>query len=154
MGDRAIEQNQAKGRDIGLRLSVVARLMRQDFDRRIASLGVTRSQWTMIVVVARQPGATQRQIAEILEMSEASAGRLIDRLCADGYLVRAERDDDRRARSVTITEKTQPLLECLADIGGASQKHVFRNFSDEELEQFGHLLDKLYANLQTGPGRG
>lgn len=154
MGDRAIEQDQAKGRDIGLRLSIVARLMRQDFDRRIANLGVTRSQWTMIVVVARQPGATQRQIAEILEMSEASAGRLIDRLCADGYLVRAERDDDRRARSVTITEKAQPLLESLADIGGASQRHVFRNFADAELKQFGHLLDKLYANLQAGPARG
>lgn len=128
--------------------------MRQDFDRRIASLGVTRSQWTMIVVVARHQGATQRQIAEILEMSEASAGRLIDRLCADGYLARTERDDDRRARSVSITDKAQPLLESLADIGLASQKHVFRNFSDEELEDFGKLLDKLYANLQTGALRG
>jgi MarR family transcriptional regulator, transcriptional regulator for hemolysin len=57
--------NDAK-RNIALRLTVLARLMRNRFDREVASLGITRSQWSMIVVVARNPGATQRTIAEAL----------------------------------------------------------------------------------------
>ena len=74
-------------RSIGLRLTVLARLLRNRFDREVSSLHVTRAQWTMIAAVARSPGASQRSIAEALEMSEASAGRLIDRLCAEGLLV-------------------------------------------------------------------
>ena len=122
-------------------------MMRQDFDRRIADVGVTRSQWSMIVAVARHPGSTQRQVAELLEMSEASAGRLIDRLCADGLLERQERNDDRRARSVFVTDKVKPMLEQLGEIAKASESRVFNGLSEEELEQMSALLDKVYRNL-------
>ena len=87
MSDEAIAEPASDlKRSIVLRMTVLARLLRSRFDRQVSSLNVTRSQWSMIAVVARKPGATQRMIAEMLEMSEASAGRLIDRLCADGLL--------------------------------------------------------------------
>src|ERR1700712_1435668 len=86
----AEDRSQTK-QEIAVRISVLARLLRSDFDRRLSDMNITRSQWGLIAVVARRPGSTQRSIAEILEMSEASAGRLIDRLCADGLLERRER---------------------------------------------------------------
>jgi MarR family transcriptional regulator for hemolysin len=121
--------------------------MRNNFDRKVAGLNVTRSQWAMIVVVARHPGATQRMISEALEMSEASAGRLIDRLCADGLLERRERADDRRARAIYLTDAAEPLLAKLAEIAKQSEEQYFQGFSAEELEQFEALLDKIYANV-------
>ena len=135
-------------RSIGIRLTVIARQLRNLFDRHVGDLNVTRSQWSMIVVVARRPGATQRTIAEALEMSEASAGRLIDRLCAEGLLRRRERDDDRRARAVYITEKAEPMLAKLADLAQLHEERLFRGFSDEELEQLLHFLDRIYRNAQ------
>jgi len=128
-------------------MTVISRMMRQDFDRRIANVGVTRSQWSMIVAVARHPGSTQRQVSELLEMSEASAGRLIDRLCADGLLERQERNDDRRARSVFVTDKAKPILEQLGEIARASEGRVFQGLSEDDLEQLSRLLDKVYRNL-------
>jgi len=133
--------------NIGLRLSIVAKMLRHDFDSRITGIGITRSQWSLIAVVASRPGATQRQIAEIMEMSEASAGRLIDRLCADGLLERRDREDDRRVRSVFITEASKPLLERLTHVANENEKRVFRNFSEEELDTLRSLLSKLYENL-------
>ena len=134
-------------RSIGLKLTVVARLLRNRFDREVASLHVTRSQWTMIAVVARAPGATQRTIAEALEMSEASAGRLIDRLCAEGLLERQERYDDRRARAVYLTKAAEPLLAKLAEIARAGEQHLYRGFSHEELEALQNYLDRIYKNI-------
>lgn len=128
-------------------MTVISRMMRQDFDRRIANVGVTRSQWSMIVAVARHPGSTQRQVSELLEMSEASAGRLIDRLCADGLLERQERNDDRRARSVFVTDKAKPILEQLGEIARASEGRVFQGLSEDDLGQLSRLLDKVYRNL-------
>lgn len=134
-------------RNIGLRLTVLARLMRSKFDRIVADLNVTRSQWSMIAVVARSPGATQRMIAEALEMSEASAGRLIDRLCADGLLERRDRDDDRRARAVYLTEAAEPLLAKLAEIAKQGEEQMFAGFSQEEVDRLEELLDRLYSNI-------
>lgn len=148
MSDTAVaEQALDSKRNIALRLTVLARLMRNSFDRQVASLNVTRSQWSMIVVVARNPGATQRTIAEALEMSEASAGRLIDRLCAEGLLQRQERYDDRRARAVYLTPAAEPLLAKLYEIGRKGEKAIFSGFSDAELETLEGYLERVYRNL-------
>jgi len=104
----------------------------------------------MIAVVARHPGATQRTIAESLEMSEASAGRLIDRLCADGLLERRDRDDDRRARAVYVTDAAEPLLARLADIAKNAEEQMFSGFSNAELEQLQNFVDRIYNNISKG----
>jgi MarR family transcriptional regulator, transcriptional regulator for hemolysin len=134
-------------RNISLRISVLARILRNNFDRQVSALNVTRSQWAMIAVVAHQPGATQRMIADSLEMSEASAGRLVDRLCTEGLLERRARDDDRRARAVYLTDAARPLLDRLSIIAGQNEDRLFRNFSEGELDTLRSLLDKLYCNI-------
>jgi MarR family transcriptional regulator for hemolysin len=137
-------------RHIGLRFTIIARMLRNNFDRQVVKLSVTRSQWAMIAVVSRSPGATQRTIAESLEMSEASAGRLIDRLCADGLLERRDRRDDRRARAVFLTPAAEPLLEQLATIARASEQRMFKGFNEEELESLGNFLNRIYDNVSRG----
>jgi MarR family transcriptional regulator, transcriptional regulator for hemolysin len=133
-------------RNVSLRLHIVARFIRKRFDRNLNNLGVTRSRWAMIVAAAHRPGSTQRTLAEALEMSEASAGRLVDRLCGDGLLRREERDDDRRARAVYVTDQARPMLDELAIMARVNEAAVFRGFSHEELQQFENFLDRLYAN--------
>ena len=137
-------------RAISLRFTVLARLLRNNFDRQVAGLHVTRSQWAMIAVVSHQPGATQRVISEALEMSEASAGRLIDRLCADGLLERRDRDDDRRARAVYLTPAAEPLLEKLAKIALETEDRMFLGFSHDELERLQTYVDRIYGNVLKG----
>ncbi len=132
---------------ISLQLTIVARKMRTMFDRQVASLGITRSQWSMIAVAAHHSGATQRLIAEALEMSEASAGRLIDRLCADGLLERRSRQDDRRAHAVYLTKDAQPLLNELTTAGRVLEARLFRGFEPADMAHLQRLLDRMYANL-------
>ncbi|AIT78710.1 MarR family winged helix-turn-helix transcriptional regulator [Novosphingobium pentaromativorans] len=143
-------EDEGARRKIALSLTVIARLMRNNFDRKVSALNVTRSQWAMIAVVSRIPGATQRVIAEHLEMSEASAGRLIDRLCAEGLLERRDRRDDRRARAVYLTDAAAPLLEQLQKIALASEDRMFNNFSDEEVDQLLDFMLRIYENVSRG----
>lgn len=129
--------------------------MRSNFDRVLAEMNITRSQWGLIAVVARRPGATQRTIAEVLEMSEASAGRLIDRLCVDGLLERRERDDDRRARAVYITAAAEPLLTQASEVAREMGVLIFRGLDHDELESLADLLGRVYDNVaKTAPWRG
>lgn len=128
-------------------MTVIARQLRKQFDHHLEDLGVTRSQWTAIAVVALRPGATQRIIAERLDMSEASAGRLVDRLCAEGLLERRAKEDDKRAYCVSLTAAARPILNRVGVEATKLEEESFRGMDESELAQLSALLDRLYDNM-------
>lgn len=134
-------------RRLSLSLTVIARHLRNRFDQSVTKLGVTRSQWTLIAVVANRPGCSQRTIAEILEISEAAAGRLIDRLCAEGLLERRARSDDRRAYSIYATEAAAPHMAIVSDIASRNEDETFAGLSEDQQEQLENLLQIVYNNV-------
>ena len=131
---------------------MIARQIRKLFDASVGGIGITRSQWTTIVVVSKRPGATQRAIAEVLEMSEASAGRVIDRLCADGMLERRPKADDRRAHTVWVTPAAAPVLDKLSKVATEHEQTVFAGLDEDELDTLERLLGKVYANVTERKG--
>lgn len=146
------EEVPERRRDLSRKLTVIARHLRNRFDQSVTKLGVTRSQWTLIAVVASRPGLTQRTIAEVLEISEAAAGRLIDRLCAEGMLERKARSDDRRAYSVYLTDAASPYLETLGGIARRNEEETFSGLSEDQLEMLDGLLALVYTNVAARGG--
>jgi MarR family transcriptional regulator for hemolysin len=134
-------------RSISLKLIVLARQLRIGFDHEVARIGVTRAQWTLIAAVSRNPGATQRTIAAALEVTEVTAGRLIDRLCDEGYLERRENPSDRRGYRVYLTSAAQPVLDQLGAIAQIQENELFQGFEDLDLARMETLLDMVYQNL-------
>lgn len=147
MSEGIFEEPTDLRRSASLKLTVIARQLRMHFDQSVARLGVTRSQWTVIAVAARNPGVTQRTIANALEISEASAGRLIDRLCADGLLERRAKDDDRRAHAVFLTEAGKSITSKLGVIARINEEAAFAGFREDDLKRLNALLDALSENL-------
>jgi MarR family transcriptional regulator, transcriptional regulator for hemolysin len=136
-----------RSRSVALKLSVVARQLRVSFDQSAETCGLTRAQWTVIAVVARNPGATQRTVAEALEVREITAGRLVDRLCEEGYLRRDANPSDRRAYCVHLTPAAEPLLAKLDDLARLHEARIFSGFESEALEKLDSLLDRIARNL-------
>jgi DNA-binding MarR family transcriptional regulator len=128
-------------------LSVVARQLHMSFDQSAEASGLTRAKWQLIAVVARNPGVTQRTIAEALEVREITAGRLVDRLCDEGYLRREANPSDRRAYSVYLTPAAQPLLNRLDELAKFHEGWIFAGFEPGDLEKLEALLDRLAGNL-------
>lgn len=138
---------ESRKRAVAVKMTVIARQMRQRFDQFVEGDGLTRGKWSVIVAVARSPGATQRTIASMLEITEVTAGQLIDRLCGDGYLERREHPKDRRAHCVHLTEKAQPLLGRLNEVAKAHEDQTFVGLSDADLERLEAMLDIVARNL-------
>jgi MarR family transcriptional regulator for hemolysin len=128
-------------------LTVVARQLRVTFDQSAEASGLTRAQWHLIAAVARNPGATQRIIAEALEVREITAGRLIDRLCDEGYLRRDANPSDRRAYCVYLTPVAQPVLDKLDELAKVHEAAIFAGFGGDDLERLDALLDAIARNL-------
>lgn len=74
----------------------VARLMRVDADKRARAHGMTRAQWVMMIHLERQPGLSQKELSELLEVEPITVARLVDRLETHGMVERRPDPRDRR----------------------------------------------------------
>src|SRR5271165_5318177 len=82
--------------DLLFLLHDVARLLRHEADRRASAHGMTRAQWVILFWLERQPGLSQKELAEILEVEPITVARLIDRLEGRGMVERRPDPRDRR----------------------------------------------------------
>ena len=132
---------------------MVARQLRISFDQRVERSGLTRASWQLIAAVARNPGATQRLIAEALEVREITAGRLIDKLCAEGILERREHPQDRRAYCVYLTSDAQPMLDKIDELAKVHEADIFAGFATADLDRLDELLEGIARNLAAARAR-
>ncbi|MFB0990775.1 MAG: MarR family transcriptional regulator, partial [Rhodospirillales bacterium] len=75
-------------RNFGFLTHDVARLMQNDFDRRVRTLGITRAQWRVLMWVYRTPGVSQSELADTLDVQKAALGRMLDRLADKEWIER------------------------------------------------------------------
>jgi len=136
-------------RHIGFLISDVARLMRTAFDRRVRRLGLTRSQWLVINRLYRRPGATQSELAEMLEVEKATAGRMVDRMEKKGWVVRRPDAADRRVNRLHLTAESDMLQMQLAQIADRTVDDALALLSAPERDQLAHSMRRVKRRLQT-----
>src|ERR1044072_8309828 len=107
---------------IGVVISDVARLLRTEFDRRVRRLGITRAQWLVLTRLHRRPGASHSQLAEMMEGEKPAAGRMIDRLVANGWVERRIPRDDRRVKRVYLTREAERVHQRIWRVAEATRQ--------------------------------
>src|ERR1700740_806587 len=90
---------------LGYLIHDVSRLRRMMFDRTLAPLGITRSQWWVLAFVSRKNGLPQTQLANELDVGKVALGALIDRLEAAGFVAPRGDPVDRRGSNVVFTQR-------------------------------------------------
>jgi len=134
-------------RNFGFILNDVARLMRTAFDRRVKSLGLTRSQWWVLNHLFRNDGVTQSELADILEVKKATLGRLLDRMEQKGWVRREGHAGDRRAKRVFLTEEVEPAIKAMRAAAADMRRDVLSGLGTAQQEQFVDALLTIKANL-------
>lgn len=132
---------------LGFLVSDVSRLMRRDFDRRARTIGLTRSQWSVLSHLSRCEGTKQAGLAEILEVTPITVARLIDRLEADGWVERRSHPCDRRARTLYLTDKGHQILAGLRELGQQTRERALTGLTDYDRERLVALLARVRCNL-------
>ena len=138
-------------RNFGFLLNDVARLMRTVYDRRVKSLGLTRSQWWVLNHLFRGDGVTQTELAETLEIEKPTLGRLLDRLEAKGWVRREDDATDRRAWRVYLTDEVGPAMRELRAVAAELRRDALAGLSAAERERFVDTLLAIKANLAKLP---
>jgi len=97
----------------------LARHLRLEADRRASAYGLTRAQWVILHWLERQPGLSQKELAEIVEVEPITIGRLIDRLEARDMVERRADPEDRRIWRLHLKP---PALPVLAELRGEREE--------------------------------
>ena len=134
---------------IGYAITDVGRLTRTLFERRVRRLGLTRSQWLVIARVHRHPGLSQSEIADLLEIAKAPAGRLIDRMEAKGWVSRRADPDDRRINRLHLTPAGQQLHTTVWPMAEATVDDALGDLSASERRTLTGLMLRVKATLQA-----
>ena len=133
--------------EVGFLLHDCARLMRKRFEQRVGSLGFTRSQWQVLVHLAKNEGIHQAGLADILEVEPISLMRILDRLEARGLVERRQHPRDRRVWLLHLTEAAHPILAILRGLGERTRVEVLAGFSEADQEHLIRSLEIVKTNL-------
>ncbi|HEX2335720.1 MAG TPA: MarR family transcriptional regulator [Hyphomicrobiaceae bacterium] len=134
---------------IGYTITDVGRLLRTVFERRVRAFGLTRAQWLIIARLHRRPGLSQSEIADLLEIEKAPAGRLIERMEAKNWLQRRSDARDRRVNRLYLTSKANRLHAAIWPIAEATVDEALRDLSPAERQRLSALMARVKMTLQA-----
>jgi len=125
----------------------IARLMRTVFARRVKALGLTRPQWLAIVRLKRRPGASQSELADMMEIDKAPAGKIVDRLEERGWIVRRADPVDRRINRIFLTDRGERVYALISPIAQATVYDALADLSEAEIALLNQLLARVKKRL-------
>ena len=136
-------------RDPVVLLSDLARALRTRADARARTHGMTLAQWMILVRLSRQPGMSQNELAQLVEVEPITVGRLVDRLEARGFVERRPDAHDRRVWRLHLTAAATPMLEEIAQVRAEMNEMLVASIPKKTLDAAIDCLLAMKANLAT-----
>ena len=137
--------------DLLILLNDVGRMLRTEGDRRARAQGMTRAQWVMLIQLNRQPGLSQKELAELLEVEPITVARLVDRLEARQLLERRPDPADRRVWRLHLLPAAQAVLDHLAGERESMNEMLTARLSPETVDIVTEALLAMRATLSRRP---
>ena len=96
----------------------------QDFKRALKELDMTPAQFSVMKIVAANPGIAQARVAEVLCIERARLVQMLDRLEAPRLIDRTRSATDRRSHALHLTAEGARMLERLQERIEAHERNV------------------------------
>lgn len=142
--------------DQGLLTGLLARQLRVTYlavfrvvEQRLAELGITPQQFALLVIVDRNPGSRQSLLAKARGLDKSTLVPMIDRLERDGLVERKSLANDRRIRTIWMTDRGKRLLGEAIPSVRASDEVIRAQVSEGEAAELLRILDKIRAGLEN-----
>jgi DNA-binding MarR family transcriptional regulator len=135
-----------------VRLLRAARPIEAELRRRlIGEFGITLPKFDVMAALARrEAGMTMTEVSRLLMVSNGNVTGLVDRLVAEGLVMRIANERDRRATFVRLTSKGLRLFQAVAEAHQRWVNELLGAFSDERSAALIGLLDALREQTRTG----
>ena len=131
----------------------VAAMHRLELLRRIkarslmADSGLHPGQPRLLEYIRSHPGCTQKEAADELDVTPASAAASLKRLEKAGYVTRTQDDKDARRNQLYVTDAGLGQMDAHRRLFGALDERMFTGMTEAEIEAFRRACEKMFDNL-------
>jgi DNA-binding MarR family transcriptional regulator len=112
----------------------------QDFIRTLAAIDIRPAQYSVLVVIAANPGASQSQLSSRLGIERARLVRLLNRLEKRGLTERLESTKDRRTHALRLTNEGRKTLKRAKTLAALHEARLAERLGAEQRKA---LIDSL-----------
>ena len=129
-------------------LDVLLHLMRdlrRSYDRQAQAVGLTRSRARALTMLARHEGATQAELAALLDIEPPTLKRQIDALVADGFVERRPLEGDARKSALFLTARGHD--NAIVEFTHRLRRELLEDIPDGDLRAAAAVLDRLARNV-------
>ena len=133
---------------VGYAASRAAIEMRKVFARHMQPLDLKVVDYSILVLVARNPQVHQKDIGQALDISAPNLAITLDRLVARGWVQRVRSEQDRRAQHIRLTTEGRDLVDRAARIAATMEDPALHMLSAAERA----LLIELLLKVANGAG--
>lgn len=112
---------------------------------KLEDIEITYGELTYIYNIKFFPSISQRELAEILYVSEANVAKMVKKLVKKG-IVEKRKDDNNKSRNVLrLTDKGEELFVKINVITCGWEREITKNLSNEE---FFNFKEQLYDMIK------
>lgn len=133
---------------VGFVVNNTAKAFQKALDAELRkNVGVTISQWRVISTLTRQPGLTQKEIADRVGIEGSTLVPIIDKMEKDGFVNRKLDNQDRRINRIYLTNKADDLWNSMIECALRIRKLSTKEIPEEQIKTMLEVLKKIAKNL-------
>lgn len=109
-------------------------------------LGLTPSQWKIILALNITDGLTQKELAEKIYVDGSTLVPILDKMEQNGLIERKADSKDRRINRIFLTSKSESTVDSIILIVLQLRKMIYRGLSEDEINSARKILDTMTRN--------
>jgi MarR family transcriptional regulator, transcriptional regulator for hemolysin len=109
-------------------------------------LGLTPSQWKIILALNISDGLTQKELADKIYVDGSTLVPILDKMEQNGLIERKADSKDRRINRIFLTSKSESTVDSIILIVLQLRKMIYRGLSENEINSARKILDVMTKN--------
>lgn len=143
-GDTQNPQTLERKERVSQLLGETARAWRFALDRRLAPLGMSRSQWLVLFHAGRnQQPLTQKELAQRAGVESPTLVGLLDRMEREGWIERRPDPTDRRCKTVCLTPKAHRVRDQIESAASSLREDLLSGLADADIDRMIETLARI-----------
>jgi DNA-binding MarR family transcriptional regulator len=118
-----------------------------DLARRFEPLGLTVEKYRSMVAIARFPGCTMEELAQVTSIDRTTLTRMIDQMVASGWVTREHAVRDRRHVILNLTDEGMSQVGLAVDRLAEANRAAAQNLPPHVIDAAAEVLETVLRNL-------
>lgn len=134
-------------KNISIYLKEITQAEYHRVDKKLEKYNLVKGQATLLSIIRDNNGATQNELAHILNVKYPSMSERLNKLEALGYIEKGIDEDNQRYKRVHITPSGRKAVTQANKMLNEFDEKLYKGFTKKDKKQLEEYLEKMLFNI-------